>query len=60
MNKKPGRKPSNEPKKARHTITLDADLPKAIETHTTNLSGFLNDAGWNEINRRNKAGKAKK
>jgi len=38
-------------KKIARTITMDADLPPAIEKLTPNVSGFLNDAGWKEVKR---------
>ncbi len=46
-----GRKKMGDKKKIARTITMDADLPAAVEKLTPNLSGFLNDAGWKEVKR---------
>jgi hypothetical protein len=53
---KVGRKPMGEKKKIARTITMDKDLPAAIEKITPNVSGFLNDAGWKEVKRRSRPG----
>jgi hypothetical protein len=54
MQKKRGRKPLLGKKKIARTITMDADLPRAVEKLTPNLSGFMNDAAWERVKRLNK------
>lgn len=55
MQKKRGRKKLTTKKIAR-TITMDADLPGAVTAKGfENLSGFLNDAGWEKLARAKKA-----
>ncbi len=50
---KAGRKSLNETKKISRTITIDAELPNAVEDlGERNLSGFMNDATWKEIKRK--------
>lgn len=49
--RKAGRKPMGDKKKISRTITMDKDLPAAVEKVTPNLSGFLNDAGWEKLKR---------
>ena len=51
MQKKRGRKPLGGKKKIARTITMDATLPTAVDKVTKNLSGFLNDAGWEKLKR---------
>lgn len=52
--KKRGRKALGSEKKIARTITMDATLPAAVEKVTGNLSGFLNDAGWEKLARLSK------
>lgn len=52
--KKPGRKPLGEKKKIQTTITIDRELPGEVAKVTPNLSGFLNDAGWEKLRRAKK------
>lgn len=54
--RKAGRKPMGDKKKIARTITMDKDLPAAVEKVTPNLSGFLNDAGWEKLERATRLG----
>jgi hypothetical protein len=49
--RKAGRKPLGSKPKIARTITMDSDLPAAVEKVTPNLSGFLNEAGWEKLRR---------
>jgi hypothetical protein len=51
MQKKRGRKKLGDKRKIARTITMDAALPPAVEKVTPNLSGFLNEAGWEKLKR---------
>lgn len=54
MQKKRGRKKLGDKKKIARTITMDRDLPAAVEKVTPNLSGFMNDATWEKLKRMTK------